>query len=395
MMWHFIRGYVILQLEAMTAERILNALSAAGVRVWRVRRRGALNCELRMHAGDVFTLFRMRRRHRFRLHIEARRGLPFLWLRLWRRKVLLFGSMLVFAAFCFLSTRVLFIEVRGCERMDEPLLLRTLEEAGVERYMCHRGVDFVRIANDTAALFDQIAWLGLHQEGVFLTVEVKESIPLPPIEDYGVPCDVVATKAGVVVTVTALRGKALVRPGDRVTDGQTLISGTVQYQEMAPYRTRARGTVVAAVVYETRVAAPQTERVVTETGETKPLLRLRIGEGTVLETRCPYPLFREEAVRAVPLGSLFADVVLEKGVWRELRETERRLSEQEQVEAALVLAEGEAVKLLPPEADVVVKAAWTEEADGVLYGICRITTEENIGIQRESMHGASDGTGED
>ncbi len=268
MMWHFVRGYVILHIEAMGLERILNALSAAGVRVWRVRRIDALRCEVRMPYRDVFRLFAMRRRYRFRIHVVGRRGLPFLRNRLWRRKVLLFGGVLVFAAFCFLSTRVLFIEVRGCERMDEQLLVDTLKAAGVERYMRHRGVNFVRIANDTAALFDQIAWLGLHREGVFLTVEVKESIPLPQIEDYTVPCDVVASKSGVVVRVTPLRGSALVKTGDRVEDGQTLIAGTVSYKEAPPYATRARGTVTAAIVYETRVEAPLTERIVMETGQT-------------------------------------------------------------------------------------------------------------------------------
>lgn len=348
-----------------------------------------------MRYADIFRLFALRRQYRFRMRVLQRRGLPFLWRRLWRRKALLFGTLLVALVFCFLSTRVLFVEVRGCERMDETLLLDTLREAGVDRFMRHRGVRFVRIANDTAALFDQIAWLGLHREGVFLTVEVKEAIPLPEIEEYSIPCDVVAAKSGVVVTVTPLRGKALVKPGDRVTDGQTLITGTVAYKDAPPYQTRARGTVTAAVVYEARTAAPATERTVTETGAEKPLLRLRIGSRTVYQTHCPYPLYREEITDAAPLGSLFAAVVLEHGVWRELTETERALTRAERVEQALVQAEWEAVAQLAAGANVIVKAAWTEETDGALYGMCRITTEESIGIQRESMHGANDGTGED
>lgn len=395
MMWQFIRGYVILHLEAPASERILSALFAKGVRVRRVRRESACACELELCGHDVFTLFSLRRRYAFRMHIAKKRGLPFLWRRLWRRKALLFGTAFVFAAFCFLSTRVLITEVRGCERMDEQVLWETLENAGVRRYMRHRGVDFVRIANDTAALFDEIAWLGLHREGVMLTVEVKESLPLQKIEDINVPCDVVAIKAGVVVSVTMLRGKALVKTGDRVTDGQVLITGTVRYKDAAPYLTRARGTVTAAVVYEARIPAPETERELAETGEEKPFFRLRIGSATVFETRCPYPFAREEAGDGKPLGNLFASVVLERGVYRELRERERTLTAAEQKEAALVAAEAETVKLLPAGADVIVKAAWTEEENGVTVGVCRITTEENIAIQREIMHGANDGTGED
>ncbi len=115
----------------------------------------------------------------------------------------------------------------------------------------------------------------------------------------------------------------------------------------------------------------------------------------MLETRCPYPLYREEVIKTATLGKLFSTVTAEHGVWRELAETERRLTEQERIETALFLAESEAVALLPPDADVIVKAAWTEETDGALYGVCRITTEESIGIQREIMHGANDGTGQD
>ncbi len=389
-MWRFIGGYVIIQIEGLSLERFLNAMLSAGTPVWALERTGRTCVRLRIKRKDFFRLIPIRRRYRCRVHVLEKRGLPFLWGALWRRKVLLFGSVALAAGFAFLSTRVLFVRVTGCERMEEDLLMSALAEKGVTPFMPWRGVDYVRIANDTAALFDEIAWLGLHRDGVFLTVEVRESIPLPEIEDYSVPCDVVATKAGVVVDITVLRGKAAVRPGDRVVDGQVLISGTVQYKDTPPYLTRARGTVSAAIVYDVRVEAKKTVPVILETGRTHRYVCICIGSRVIYQTPSPYPLAYVEAGAPVVVSQLLTPVTVESGVWVEQKESERTLLADEQKETALVEAEKTALLLLPDGADIIVKAAYTETENGVLYGRCRITTVETIGIQREITDGATE-----
>ena len=143
-------------------------------------------------------------------------------------------------------------------------------------------------------------------------------------------------------------------------------------------------------MYDVRVEAKKTVPVILETGRTHRYVCICIGSRVIYQTPSPYPLAYVEAGAPVVVSQLLTPVTVESGVWVEQKESERTLLADEQKETALVEAEKTALLLLPDGADIIVKAAYTETENGVLYGRCRITTVETIGIQREITDGATE-----
>ena len=68
---------------------------------------------------------------------------------------------------------------------------------------------------------------------------------------------------------------------------------------------------------------------------------------------------------------------------REKVKTERTLTPAERKEAALFEAERMALLQVPRGAKIIMIDRYTLEKGGKLYGICAVTTEENIGYTKE------------
>jgi len=383
-MWKFLKGYVTIELTGLSLERFLNLMLRAGIRPWRVERQSATCVRLCLRARDYKRLRPIRLKCHCRVHILERHGVAFALARLWRRKFLFFGCALALLAIYGLSARILFIRVTGCERMDEGELRLMLAEEGVVPFAARRNLNNLEIAARLAAQRPELAWLGITREGVILTVEVREAIPKIEIPDLSLPCDVVASRDGMVTRITALRGQARVAVGDRVREGDVLISSQVVYNaETAPYYTHAMGEVWAARSYTAKARAPAFLQEYRKTGQEARYGKLCVAARDIWEREAPYPWFALELRDTCVWDRLLVPVSLTRGRYYECVPTNRPMPRDRQEEEARVRAEMQALWQLPRDAAILVKSCYVQEEEDGLYAICVITTEESIGQQVE------------
>ena len=381
--WQFCHGYVILQIEGVYPERLVSLLEAQTVPLWDVHRPrpGALVCTL--PARDFPRLRSLNRRCRCRVHILKKGGWRFRLRRLWHRRVLVLGMAVLLLVTHWASRRVWFVEVQGCERMDEAVLLEALREQGIcqGRDLCK--LPLSDLADFVAARYEELAFVELHVDGVFLRIRAREALAEGERLDQNVPCDLVSTREGVITKVSAYGGRAQVKVGDRVKKGQLLIAGRVTARDGSmTYTTHAYGEVLAAVLYKAQVEAPKTQVEWAETGEESPCAALYLGKWKLLERACPF----EEGELAEEVQELSLSpwpIRVCRGTWREKVKAERTLTEAERKEAALFEAERMALLQVPRTAKVIMIDRYTVEKGGKLYGVCTVTTEENIGYTKE------------
>lgn len=383
-MWHFIKGYVILKVEGVYLEQFVNLLRAERIALWGVCRRADRSLEMRIHRRDFVRLLPLRRQCHCHIEIVKKAGLPVLLKSLWGRKVLLFGTALLLLLLGWGSQRIWFVEVTGCRNMDEEVLLTTLAQQGVGWGKNIRSLILSDIGRWVEAQYDEIAFLGLEREGVFLKVTVWEARGDRENLDYTVPCDVVAEKSGIITQLTVYRGEAKVKVGERVEKGDILISGTVTARdESLTYTTHAMGEIYVARAYEGEAQGPLSENQEVETGEEAPYLALVLNGRLLWERESPYErqiLYQQEGVQ---LWKLFCPLHLLTGVYRETGVVESPLTEEEQREQALALAQQRALLQVPRDASVLMIHSYTCRREGALWGICTVTAEEKTGIQRE------------
>ena len=381
--WQFCHGYVILQIEGVYPERLVSLLEAQTVPLWDVHRPrpGALVCTL--PARDFPRLRSLNRRCRCRVHILKKGGWRFRLRRLWHRRVLVLGMAVLLLLTHWASRRVWFVEVQGCERMDEAVLLEALREQGICQGRNLKKLPLSDLADFVAARYEELAFVELHVDGVFLRIRAREALAEGERLDQNVPCDLVSTREGVITKVSAYGGRAKVKVGDRVKKGQLLIAGRVTARDGSmTYTTHAYGEVLAAVLYKAQVEAPTTQVEWAETGEESPCAALYLGKWKLLERACPF----EEGELAEEVQELSLSpwpIRVCRGTWREKVKAERTLTEAERKEAALFEAERMALLQVPRTAKVIMIDRYTVEKGGKLYGVCTVTTEENIGYTKE------------
>ena len=383
-MWHSMSACVIIEITGARTERLLNRMREAGISLFGIRRSASGAVQLLLRARDFRKLHALARRSGCRVRIVEKTGAFFSLRRLFRRKTLWIGTLLVVGLIALASTRILVIEVSGCSRVAERTVLRALESEGLAVGARNYGWN-LPLLNERLRTYDaRIAWIGLAVEGVVLRVKVVETAVVNDEAEGDAPADVVAQKSGVVTEIIAKRGRAAVAVGDMVQAGDVLIRGDLTTEESQfPVTVRAFGRVLANVVYLSEAVGPLTEKALVDSGLSMPYRAVQIGGLILFETEIPYGEYVLRDVESRTVTDCLLPLVVTDAVCAEQVEQERSLTIPEMAEAALYEAEQSARLKIPKDAAIVDKYSDWIEKDGRVFAVVSITTEESIGLTRE------------
>ncbi|MBR0081169.1 MAG: sporulation protein YqfD [Clostridia bacterium] len=383
-MWKLWRGYVILQLEALDTARVLRRMLSAGIPVFCVRKQNETTATVGVYARDVRRLRPIRRRERFRMHILERHGLPFWWMRMRRRPVLLVGLPLCVIALCVALARIWVIRIDGAVRTDPAEVLEQLAAHGLSVGKRPKGAALIYAADDLSAQLTEAARVTIHRDGVILEVSVQEADPQHDRVDWSVPADIVAKKEAVIVSVETKRGQAAVQPGQTVQRGDVLISGHVVYSEdKTAYDTHADGEVLGACVYTADAELPRTVTEWVPSGETVSVRSVYVCGIPLWRRRIPYAQYRETGERTVFVSAFGLPISMRVSTAAELCERERVLTEGERREQAELYAVNDAIALVPTDARICSIHTVEQTEGGTTRVRCQIVTEERIGMTKE------------
>lgn len=195
-----------------------------------------------------------------------------------RRRALLLFALLTAGLLLLSSLFIWDIQVQGCRTLSPGRVLRALSDCGVEQGSFRFGVNSDMVRSRVMVELPEIAWMTVNVRGSRATVLVMEREEKPEIYAEAEASDLVAAKTGIVKSLSVLSGKTLVRPGQAVTAGETLVSGTVDSITAQPRQLRSSGSVTAETWTEISALRPASEQ--QKTGETKKSFRfaLKFGE---------------------------------------------------------------------------------------------------------------------
>lgn len=239
--FHFLKGYVILSIKGYNKEEFLSRLVKGGVKILET-----ITCDdeirIKIFACDFRSLIGFK--PKCRVHILKKRGLGF-WLRRTRKTFLV--GMILFLVLLGLSSQFVWnISYDGVEHTDIKKLEEATKKAGIRRGMLKinlkSGYEMKDIIlNNT----DDIAWAWVYVKGTKVIVKVRENIIPPEVFDPDVPCDIIASRSGLIKSITTIRGRCVALENQMVAPGDTIISGTYQFEDKPGYQVHASGSVKA------------------------------------------------------------------------------------------------------------------------------------------------------
>ena len=237
--FHFLKGYVILSIKGYNKEEFLSRMVKNGVKILET-----VTCDdeirIKIYASD----FRFFKGSKCRVHILKKCGLWFFIKR--ARKTFLIGMILFFVMLALSSQFVWDISYEGVENTDIHKLEDAVNKAGVRRGMLKMNLKSGYemkdiILNNT----EDIAWAWVYVKGTRAIVKVRENIIPPDVFDPDTPCDIIASRSGLIKSITTIRGKCVAMENQMVAPGDVLISGTYQFEDKPGYQVHASGTVKA------------------------------------------------------------------------------------------------------------------------------------------------------
>ncbi len=269
---NYLRGSVTVRVESAYPERAVNLMAAHAIPFW----------DLQWLDGTTFTA-RTSRQALVRLRdvtaaaectvtLVHQEGAPALLQRICHRYALLGGLALLLL---FLLAGNFFIwdfRVSGNDTVPAETILRALEEYGITVGTCSLRMDQEAMRNHVLLELADLSWLVVNVKGCTAHVQVVERKRPPQIVQEDEVTNVVAERSGLVTRVEPLDGKAQVRPGSTVTQGQLLISGVVDSSRSGVRFVHGMGDVWARTWYDLSVLVPLQE--VEQTAQEKKTTRI-------------------------------------------------------------------------------------------------------------------------
>jgi len=167
-----------------------------------------------------------------RVVITSRYGLPFLSMRMKKRKIFLAGLAGSVLFWIFMSGFIWNVDIQGNLYVTDDVFLDFLSQNGIEAGMKKKQVDIETLEKAIRNEFDIVTWTSARIDGTKLTIQVKENDlihnnddKISDTKDEGY--DIIADKDGVVVSIITRSGVPVVTEGTQVKKGDLLVEGCI------------------------------------------------------------------------------------------------------------------------------------------------------------------------
>jgi similar to stage IV sporulation protein len=378
-LWNYVRGYVIIFVEGYFLEKFVNICTRRQIFLWDVKKKKNSTMSMKVSIKGFKMLRPIAKKTGCRVKIMRRRGLPFVLYRYKRRKTFVAGAALFIFLFYFMSSFIWSVEIAGNEKIDTEVIMERVYEFGVKPGVFKYRINPHDVANNLRVDLKELSWVSVVIKGTKVKIEVAEGVEKPQLVAKDIPCDIVATKDGVIKSIIVKSGLEAVKVGETVNKGQVLISGTVpvKNQEGSPRIVHAIGEVTARTWYDARETVETKVLEKSRTGRKKDNLSLMLffKKIDLFHKNSPYGEYdRVNIEKNLSIGEdlvLPFGIVIERFYENNIIEKEIPLDEAKKIAANN--AYKKAVASIPKEAKV----------DGVLIAEAVIECLENIGYERE------------
>jgi len=301
----FFRGYISFRLEGGSPERFMNLCASEKIALWHGEKRedgfcakAPLSCggkieKLAVSCGG-------------NIHLEKSTGIPVLLRRYRKRFGLTVGFFALAAIIMVLSLFIWQIEIIGNEILSDEEILAELSSLGVKKGTLRSGVDARDVERQMQIAFNDLAWIAVNLNGSVARIIVYERVAAPPAVADGIPYNIVADSSGIITNIEVYEGRAAVKIGDAVQEGDLLISGIIDSKGDQSRYVHARGSITALTRESLSVTAPfKSEELIA--GETKSFSWLEIADTKIplFFSSSPEGIYEyEESYEDIPLLSI-------------------------------------------------------------------------------------------
>jgi len=254
--FNYLKGYLLVSVDGYFLERFINMCIRNNVFIWDIHKMGSAKMRVKISVRAFRRIRPIALRTKSRVRIYRRRGLPFVVHKYRRRRGILIGLCLFMAMMFYFSSFVSGVEITGVEHLDTQVIEEHLAEFGVGTGRWLRNIDEHVVQNQMMSAIPELAWIGINIQGSKIFVEVQERNIIPERIPEDVPCNIVASRGGVIELMNIRSGLSVVNVGDAVSEGDLIVSGVIDSEVAGVRYVHSFGEVFARTWYEATLEYP-------------------------------------------------------------------------------------------------------------------------------------------
>ena len=273
---NYILGYVNIRVEGFFIERFINICISKKILLWNMKREKSTILYANIGIQDYKKLKNIAKKTKTRINIQSKKGMPFLLHRYRKRKIFVGLLAIIFIALFMMSKFIWNIEIKGNTRISKTEIMEELNKNGLKIGTYKRKLNANSVINKVRLDRGDIAWIGIDIEGTNAIVEIKETSEAPELIDENEYCNIVSNKEGMITKINVQNGTAVVKEGDIVKEGDTLVLGYLEGKYTGIRYVRAKADIEAKIWYSKKEKVFLKQQIQVPTGATEQKYTLNI-----------------------------------------------------------------------------------------------------------------------
>lgn len=192
------RGTVRVKASGANAESILNLCAENGIEFWDASPCSDFELFFTLHAADYPAVSSRSGKNGVEITLVCSRGGRQLTKSMKSRFVLLVLLCVCIILSAISSLFIWRIDVVGNDKVSAESLLRALDDCGVRYGAFWPAISSDAVKDSVVSTVPEIAWLSLNIRSSCARIVVHERIEKPEIVNEKAPCDIIASKSGVI-----------------------------------------------------------------------------------------------------------------------------------------------------------------------------------------------------
>ena len=262
-----ILGYLRIEVEGYYTERFINICRNNKILTWNLKRKNGVKLFLNIGVKDFKKLSNIARKTRCRVKIKNKKGIPFLINRYKKRKTFLLFLIIIIALINISSQYVWNIDIKVKDNLQIENIEEDLQELGLKKGIKKSEIDSKLVIDKLRIKRNDISWIGIDLKGTNIIVKIVKSDSKPEILDSNKPCNIIASKDGIITKITAQNGTQIAKVGDTVRKGDVLIAGYMEGKYTDKRFVHSLGEVQAKVWYSKKSKIPYKQVISSNTGK--------------------------------------------------------------------------------------------------------------------------------
>lgn len=296
------------------------------------------------------------------------------------------GLVLSIIVVIFFTSFIWSIEIVGNERIKDDEITKILLSMKIKEGTRKSVVAKSEISNMLLLKIQDLSYASVEIHGTRMMVEVRERNLGPEEIKEDIPCNIIASKKAVIEKIIVKRGKAIVREGEVVKEGDVLISGTINDERMeSPLLVHSEGSVIAKTWYKEIIEEPIIKSINEETGKTFITREIKIGDKIIglMSGEIPFKNYIEEKkVKEIgDLGIIKLPLSVTQHVFKEVKVINIKQDIDALKKTIAVRGTQQLMKKLSKESSVISKDVRYSIEDNILITEVIIEVNEDIGIK--------------